>query len=79
MARPRKQLSYRQRRSQASNYTKKPEVRRRIFQRDKTQCVECGSIEKLTIDHIVSVYSGGSDDDNNLQTLCNRCNAGKAP
>ncbi len=26
-----------------------------------------------------TVHRGGTDDDDNLQTLCNRCNAGKAP
>lgn len=79
MARPQKQLTYRQRRSRASNYTKKPEVRQRIFLRDNYRCVQCGSIEDLTVDHIISIYRGGTDDDDNLQTLCNRCNAGKAP
>lgn len=72
-------LQYIRRRGQASNYTKRPEVRARIFTRDNYRCVQCGSIENLTIDHIISVYSGGTDEDDNLQTLCNRCNAGKAP
>lgn len=70
---------YRKRRNRASNHTHKPEVRTRIFTRDNYRCLQCGSTENLTIDHIVSVYSGGTDEDNNLQTLCNPCNAGKAP
>ena len=79
MAKPQKELTYMQRRSRASNYTKKPEVRQRIFLRDNSRCVKCGSIEDLTVDHIISIYRGGTDDDDNLQTLCNPCNAGKAP
>lgn len=67
-----------QRRNQASSFTQRPEVRTFIFGRDKYRCVKCGSTKRLTIDHIIPVYSGGSDDFNNLQTLCNKCNAVKA-
>jgi 5-methylcytosine-specific restriction endonuclease McrA len=79
MALPQKKLTYKQRRSKALNYTKKPEVRRRIFLRDNYRCVKCGSTEDLTVDHITSVYQGGTDEDSNLQTLCNTCNSRKAP
>lgn len=79
MARPQKEITYRQRRDQASNYTKKPEVRGRIFKKDNYCCVQCSSIKDLTIDHIISVYRGGRNDDGNLQTLCNICNSGKEP
>lgn len=72
-------LRYQRRRNQASNYTKRPEVRARIFARDHYKCRECGSAENLTVDHIISVYRGGIDEDVNLQTLCNSCNARKAP
>ncbi len=68
-----------QRRNQASNFTQKPEVRQFIFQRDSFKCINCGSPDKLTVDHIISVYRGGSDDFSNLQTLCNKCNARKSP
>lgn len=78
MARPQKQ-AYKYRRGQASRYTRRPEVRQRIFSRDNNRCGECGSTQDLTIDHIISIYRGGIDDDSNLQTPCNRCNAGKAP
>jgi 5-methylcytosine-specific restriction endonuclease McrA len=72
-------LNYIRNRYRASSHTKKPEVRARIFQRDNYSCVECGSSKDLTIDHKVSVYRGGSDDDENLQALCRRCNSRKAP
>jgi len=72
-------LNYIHNRIRASAYTRKPEVRERILQRDNYTCVQCGSIKNLTIDHIISVYHGGTNSDNNLQTLCNSCNARKAP
>ena len=78
MARPQKQ-TYKTMRSKASNFTKNPLLRLFIFNRDGNRCRKCGSREHLTIDHIVSVYQGGSNEYGNLQTLCNRCNAGKAP
>jgi 5-methylcytosine-specific restriction endonuclease McrA len=72
-------LKYIKARNRASNYTKKPEVRRIVFEKCGYKCVVCDSTERLTIDHIISVYRGGNNDLNNLQCLCNKCNAGKAP
>jgi len=72
-------MNYLRRQHQAQYHIKKPEVRERIFFRDDYRCVQCRAGEDLTIDHIISIYRGGTDDDDNLQTLCNRCNAGKAP
>jgi len=73
------ELKYKRRRYVACRHTADPEVRARIFSRDNYKCVLCGSTESLTIDHITSILRGGTNDDTNLQTLCNRCNAGKAP
>lgn len=70
---------YRKARNKASNYTKKPEVRRAVFSRDGYACVECGATENLTVDHILSVVRGGSNHLSNLQTLCRSCNSKKAP
>ncbi len=75
-----KPKTYKQLRSQASNFTKKPGVRSSVFARDGYKCVECGSVENLTVDHIVSIYRGGAPRDfGNLQTLCSICNSRKAP
>ncbi|TET43047.1 MAG: HNH endonuclease [Dehalococcoidia bacterium] len=74
-----KRISYIKRRGLARNYTHQPEVRLAVFSRDHFQCQQCGSPEHLTVDHILSVYRGGTDDFDNLQTLCNPCNAGKSP
>lgn len=46
----------------------------RIKARDGYMCRRCKSREKLTIDHIIPVDLGGTDDDSNLQTLCRGCN-----
>ncbi len=51
--------------------------RRDIYIRDGYQCLRCGSKEQLTIDHIVPVVKGGTNDFDNLQTLCRSCNCQK--
>lgn len=52
--------------------------RQRIFDRDGNKCVQCSRSLFLTIDHIIPVSYGGSDADDNLQTLCSDCNHRKA-
>jgi hypothetical protein len=51
--------------------------RRRIYRRDGWQCKFCGTRRNLTLDHVVPRSRGGSDDDSNLQTLCEPCNQAK--
>jgi len=41
------------------------------------KCAECGSSEKITIDHIVPVVLGGTNAIENLQPLCSSCNSSK--
>jgi 5-methylcytosine-specific restriction enzyme A len=53
------------------------EVREYVFQRDNHQCQSCGRSSKLTIDHIIPLAKGGSNDISNLQTLCTSCNSQK--
>jgi HNH endonuclease len=48
-----------------------------IWQRDGFKCVECGSETSLTVDHILAVSKGGTNDDSNLRTLCKSCNSRK--
>lgn len=50
-------------------------VRKAIYERDGHQCVECGSMQRLTLDHVVPFCRGGADDQDNLRTLCLRCNS----
>ena len=52
-------------------------VRRSVYQRDGHRCVECQSTSELTLDHILAWSRGGSDDMDNLQTMCRKCNASK--
>lgn len=51
--------------------------RQAIFDRDGRKCVECGSTEKLSLDHIIPRSKGGTDQPTNLQTLCGSCNSSK--
>lgn len=51
-----------------------------IFQRDGSRCRLCGrSSEETTleVDHIHPVVRGGTNDLDNLRTLCRECNRGK--
>lgn len=50
---------------------------RQVMQRDGWKCLRCGSMKRLTKDHIVPIAKGGSNDASNLQTLCHSCNSWK--
>jgi superfamily II DNA or RNA helicase len=57
-----------------------PEIKRYIKQRDNYTCLCCGRNgkgAKLQIDHIIPKYQTGTDDIENLQTLCGSCNREK--
>lgn len=72
-----KQKTYEFRRKKATQYTSKPSVRKQIFKRDGAVCKSCNSKKSLTIDHIISVKNGGTDNHDNLQVLCRACNSSK--
>jgi HNH endonuclease len=48
-----------------------------IFRRDGFACKACGADQNLTIDHVIPELKGGSNEDENLQTLCRKCNSKK--
>jgi hypothetical protein len=52
-------------------------VRLYVWQRDKGQCVKCGSRERLEFDHIIPISAGGSSTERNVQILCETCNRSK--
>lgn len=56
-------------------------LRFEILRRDNYTCRYCGGEPpdiKLTVDHVVPVSLGGSDEPSNLVAACKDCNAGKA-
>lgn len=57
-----------------------PKLRFQVLKRDNFKCALCGKTAKedhLEIDHIVPVVSGGTNNFDNLRTLCGECNKGK--
>lgn len=56
-------------------------LRFEILRRDNHQCRYCGATAPdatLTVDHVVPVALGGSDEPSNLVAACAECNAGKS-
>jgi len=51
-------------------------IRRGILARDRGICQQCGR-PGSEIDHRISPAQGGTDDPDNLQTLCRPCHATK--
>lgn len=49
-----------------------------LMRRDGAKCRMCGATNDLTVDHILRVRHGGTNDINNLQILCRKCNEEKS-
>ena len=52
-------------------------LRDQVLKRDGYRCVKCGASHKdkrLEVDHIIPVAKGGTNDIDNLRTLCWECN-----
>jgi len=55
-------------------------IRYEVLRRDSYTCRYCGAKApeaKITVDHVVPVALGGSDDPSNLAAACDPCNGGK--
>lgn len=50
-----------------------PDVRAFVLERDSFRCTECGAQNNLHLHHVVHRANGGSEDADNLVTLCPRC------
>lgn len=48
-------------------------LRRLILERDGYACVQCGDTENLEIHHTVPLFLGGTNEPENLTTLCQPC------
>lgn len=59
----------------------RPEKRLAIYNRDGFCCAYCGATAEdgvvLTLDHILAVELGGTNDETNLITACFSCNSAK--
>ena len=54
----------------------KPRIRARVLSEAGGRCANCGFLNNgLDIDHIIPVSSGGKNNFNNLQALCQRCHS----
>lgn len=45
---------------------------------DHKRCILCGSVETLTIDHLIPLSRGGKNDITNYIILCGPCNSMKS-
>jgi 5-methylcytosine-specific restriction endonuclease McrA len=46
---------------------------REILKAAHQSCKQCGTKEKLTVDHIIPLAAGGTNEASNLQFLCENC------
>ncbi len=56
---------------------RRPEIMTLLIARDGPACARCASAENLSVDHVISIAAGGTDDPENLQILCLPCNIRK--
>ncbi len=50
-------------------------TRRQVLKRDDYRCTVCGATEHLEVHHIVARADGGTNDLENLVTLCMACHS----
>jgi 5-methylcytosine-specific restriction endonuclease McrA len=52
-------------------------LRLAVFKRDNFTCVDCGTHDNLTADHVIPEIHGGPQTLDNLSTRCRSCNSKK--
>lgn len=50
-----------------------PERKSKVLERDNGVCLRCGATDNLEVHHIIPAAHGGTDDLENLATLCKEC------
>ena len=53
------------------------DIKARVFAKHGANCVNCGSKERIELDHIIPLARGGQDIETNLIPVCRGCNARK--
>jgi ribosomal protein L7/L12 len=64
-------------RSPENRQTIPEHVRHEVWRRDRGQCVDCGSRERLEFDHIIPVSRSGANTARNIELRCEACNRKK--
>lgn len=54
------------------------DVQKEVWKRDGGRCIKCGSSQNIHFDHIIPFSKGGSNEADNIQILCSRCNIKKS-
>ena len=52
-------------------------LNKREIIRSEGKCRKCNSRHELTVDHILPIHLGGTNDRDNLQVLCKQCHTKK--
>lgn len=53
-------------------------IRNKVLNKNNFRCIKCGAKRNLEIDHIKPISDEGTNDIENLQTLCYRCHKRKS-
>jgi len=66
-------LERRERSGQVGNPLPSSWVRMYVWRRDHGSCVRCGGQERVWFEYIVPVGAGGSNTEQNIRLMCERC------
>ena len=60
-----------------ANSTHWKKIRARVLAAGGYECVYCGTNDKLSVDHVIPISKGGTDEFENLVVACISCNSKK--